>query len=218
MTASGLSNWSFRSIQQATFLDICSRTNYFEHCPFYDGQRSHIFLDLSEWAKNNNIVMSDLPPYSSHILQPWDVGCFGSFKFKFKEFLSFSRPTHNTVTHYDFALSSAKHKLLQFCIIKIQYTVFFFLKPCFYPSKLVMYHNYPIKYISWSSVGNKVLPNSLVNANDEAIVKVYEKQTGQNAQKLRQMRLLGFFFLHENGYRRRESWQCDSKPSFLLCE
>lgn len=58
-----------------------------------------------------------------------------------------------------------------------------------------MYHNYPIKYISWSSEGNKVLPNSLVNANDEAIVKVYEKQTGQNAQKLRKMRLLGFFLL-----------------------
>lgn len=62
-----------------------------------------------------------------------------------------------------------------------------------------MYHNYPIKYISWSSVGNKVLPNSLVNANDEAIVKVYEKQTGQNAQKLRKMRLLGFFFFMKMG-------------------
>lgn len=183
MTASGLSNWSFRSIQQATFLDICSRTNYFEHCPCYDGQRSHIFLDLIEWAKNNNIVMSDLPPYSSHILQPWNVGCFGPFKFKFKEFFVLFPPDpqhSHSLWFLRFRVQS-----ISFCNSALSksnnfYRVFFFKKPCIYPSKLVMYHNYPIKYISWSSVGNKVLPNSLVNANDEAIVKVYEKQTGQD--------------------------------------
>ena len=45
----------------------------------YDGHRSHISLTLAEWAKCKN-VMFILPPYSSHPMQPLDVGVFGPFK------------------------------------------------------------------------------------------------------------------------------------------
>ena len=56
----------------------------------YDGHKSHISLDLIDWAKNNNIVLFVLPPHCSHILQPLDVGCFGAFQLKYnQECLSF---------------------------------------------------------------------------------------------------------------------------------
>jgi hypothetical protein len=46
----------------------------------YDGHRSHISLTLTEWAKLNNIILFVLPPHSSHVTQPLDVGIFGPFK------------------------------------------------------------------------------------------------------------------------------------------
>ena len=46
----------------------------------YDGHRSHISLTLSEWAKQNNMILFVLPPHSSHLTQPLDVGIFGPFK------------------------------------------------------------------------------------------------------------------------------------------
>jgi hypothetical protein len=46
----------------------------------YDGHRSHISLTLTEWAKQHNIILFVLPPHSSHLTQPLDVGIFGPFK------------------------------------------------------------------------------------------------------------------------------------------
>ncbi len=45
----------------------------------YDGHRSHISPFLVDWAKDNHIILFVLPPHTSHILQPMDVGCFGPF-------------------------------------------------------------------------------------------------------------------------------------------
>ena len=42
----------------------------------YDGHRSHIGIDLIEWARENKILFV-LPPHCSHILQPIEIGCFG---------------------------------------------------------------------------------------------------------------------------------------------
>jgi len=46
----------------------------------YDGHRSHISLNIIEWAKAQNIILFVLPPHTSHVLQPLDVGCFGPFQ------------------------------------------------------------------------------------------------------------------------------------------
>ncbi|KAJ8321017.1 hypothetical protein KUTeg_002604 [Tegillarca granosa] len=46
----------------------------------YDGHRSHISLSLIQWARKNNIILFVLPPHTSHLLQPMDVGCFGPFE------------------------------------------------------------------------------------------------------------------------------------------
>ena len=43
----------------------------------YDGHKSHIHPDIISWAKDHNITLFVLPPHTSHILQPLDVGCFG---------------------------------------------------------------------------------------------------------------------------------------------
>jgi hypothetical protein len=50
-----------------------------------DGHRSHISVDLVEWAKQQNIVLFVLPPHTSHILQPMDVECFGPMQLKFDQ-------------------------------------------------------------------------------------------------------------------------------------
>jgi hypothetical protein len=46
----------------------------------YDGHKSHLSLTLTEWAKENNVVLFVLPPHSSHLTQPLDVGVFGPLK------------------------------------------------------------------------------------------------------------------------------------------
>ena len=69
----------------------------------YDGHRSHISLSLIEWAKQNKIILFVLPPHTSHILQPMDVGCFGPFEVLYQaEVKKFTRQKAGTsVTRYD---------------------------------------------------------------------------------------------------------------------
>ncbi|XP_053385176.1 uncharacterized protein LOC128550335 [Mercenaria mercenaria] len=46
----------------------------------YDGHKSHINLNLIDWAKTQNLILFILPAHTSHVLQPLDVGCFGPFE------------------------------------------------------------------------------------------------------------------------------------------
>ena len=46
----------------------------------YDGHRSHISLILTEWARAHHVILFVLPPHTSHLTQPLDVGVFGPFK------------------------------------------------------------------------------------------------------------------------------------------
>lgn len=45
-----------------------------------DGHESHHSDEFEEYCKDNNIITLCMPPHSSHILQPLDVGCFGPLK------------------------------------------------------------------------------------------------------------------------------------------
>lgn len=104
MTASGWSNSEvFSTYMKTQFLKYVQGRNISNTIlALYDGHRSHISLDLIEWAKNNNIVLFVLSPHWFHILQPLDVGCFGTFQLKYnQECLFFFRQTHKTVTRYD---------------------------------------------------------------------------------------------------------------------
>ena len=45
-----------------------------------DGHGSHHSLEFQELCKENNIYTLCMPPHSSHLLQPLDVGCFSPLK------------------------------------------------------------------------------------------------------------------------------------------
>ena len=45
-----------------------------------DGHESHHSDEFEEYCKENNIITLYMPPHSSHILQPLDVGCFSPLK------------------------------------------------------------------------------------------------------------------------------------------
>jgi DDE superfamily endonuclease/Tc5 transposase DNA-binding domain/helix-turn-helix, Psq domain len=45
-----------------------------------DGHESHHSTDFELFCKDNNIITLCMPPHSSHLLQPLDVGCFGPLK------------------------------------------------------------------------------------------------------------------------------------------
>ena len=45
-----------------------------------DGHESHHSTNFELYCKDHDIITLCLPPHSSHILQPLDVGCFGPLK------------------------------------------------------------------------------------------------------------------------------------------
>ncbi|KAF5724953.1 Fot5 transposase [Fusarium mundagurra] len=45
-----------------------------------DGHESHHSTDFEIYCEENNIITLCMPPHSSHLLQPLDVGCFGPLK------------------------------------------------------------------------------------------------------------------------------------------
>jgi hypothetical protein len=45
-----------------------------------DGHGSHINPEFDQYCTDHNIVVVCMPPYSSHLLQPLDVGCFSALK------------------------------------------------------------------------------------------------------------------------------------------
>lgn len=45
-----------------------------------DGHESHNSLQFQQYCKDNKIIPVCMPPHSSHLLQPLDVGCFAPLK------------------------------------------------------------------------------------------------------------------------------------------
>jgi hypothetical protein len=75
----------------------------------YDGHRSHISPSIIDWAMENDIILYVLPPHTSHILQPMDVGCFGPFsKLYSYECSKFQRETGKTVDRYSVSMIACK--------------------------------------------------------------------------------------------------------------
>lgn len=104
MTPSGWSNGEvFKQYLQNHFIKYCQgRSEEDTVLLLYDGHRSHVSVDLIEWARDHNIVLFVLPPHTSHILQPMDVGCFGPLQIKYsQECTKFARLHHRVVTRYD---------------------------------------------------------------------------------------------------------------------
>ena len=81
MNDSGWSNGEILELYLTTYFAAnVSRQNQDPILILLDGHRSHISLTLTDWAKRNNIIIFVLPPHSSHVTQPLDVGVFGPLK------------------------------------------------------------------------------------------------------------------------------------------
>jgi hypothetical protein len=59
-----------------------------------DGHESHHSLEFEELCKENNIYTLCMPPHSSHLLQPLDVGCFSPLK------RAYSREVEALIRHH----------------------------------------------------------------------------------------------------------------------
>jgi hypothetical protein len=59
-----------------------------------DGYESHQSLEFQELCKENNIYTLCMPPHSSHLLQPLDVGCFSPLK------RAYSREVESLIRHH----------------------------------------------------------------------------------------------------------------------
>lgn len=68
-----------------------------------DGHDSHHSTDFEVYCKENNIVTLCMPPHSSHILQPLDVGCFSPLKTAYgKQIEGMMRASITHITKEDF--------------------------------------------------------------------------------------------------------------------
>jgi len=68
-----------------------------------DGHESHQSLEFQELCKENNIYTLCMPPHSSHLLQPLDVGCFSPLKRAYsREIESLIRHQINHITKLEF--------------------------------------------------------------------------------------------------------------------
>jgi hypothetical protein len=68
-----------------------------------DGHESHHSTDFELYCKDNKIITLCMPPHSSHILQPLDVGCFGPLKMAYGRQIEDMMRMHIThITKLDF--------------------------------------------------------------------------------------------------------------------
>jgi hypothetical protein len=76
----------------------------------YDGHKAHMSLTLTDWAKENDVVLFVLPPHSSHLTQPLDVGIFGPMKhFFYSECKLYMHANPGMyITRYEIAKLTAK--------------------------------------------------------------------------------------------------------------
>lgn len=71
-----------------------------------DGHESHDSAEFQEYCKAHNIITLGLPPYSSHLTQPLDVGCFSVLKRVYsRQIETFIKAYINHITKVEFFLA-----------------------------------------------------------------------------------------------------------------
>ena len=71
-----------------------------------DGHESHESAEFQEYCKTHNIITLGLPPHSSHLTQPLDVGCFSVLKRAYGHQLEIFIKAHiNHITKVEFFLA-----------------------------------------------------------------------------------------------------------------
>ena len=80
-----------------------------------DGHESHVSAKFEDYCKKNCIITICLPPHSSHLTQPLDVGCFSALKRAYGrelEGLIKAYVTHITKLEFFIAFKSAHLKAI----------------------------------------------------------------------------------------------------------
>jgi hypothetical protein len=62
-----------------------------------DGHESHDSLPFQQYCKENKIITLYMPPHSSHLLQPLNVGCFAPLKVAYER--QVKHLMRNRITH-----------------------------------------------------------------------------------------------------------------------
>ena len=120
------SGWSNRVIFQSYLEDhFMKHVQSSEDKPvllMYDGHASHVSPYLIQWAREHHIILFVLPPHTSHLLQPLDVGVFGPFKkFYYSECSMFMRQNiGQVITKYNMASIASKAYLKAATPVNIQ--------------------------------------------------------------------------------------------------
>ena len=71
-----------------------------------DGHESHRSAEFEAYCRAHNIITISLPPHSSHLTQPLDVGCFSDLKrFYGYEIDVFVKSHINHITKVEFFLA-----------------------------------------------------------------------------------------------------------------
>ena len=71
-----------------------------------DGHESHELVAFQEYCKSHNIITLGLPPHSSHLTQPLDVGCFSPLKRAYsRQIEGFMKSHINHITKAEFFIA-----------------------------------------------------------------------------------------------------------------
>ncbi|XP_060573021.1 uncharacterized protein LOC132730954 [Ruditapes philippinarum] len=83
----------------------------------FDGHKSHVQLSLVDWAREKNIILFVLPPHTSHITQPLDVGVFGPLKSMYYRECQLYLQKHpgQKITKYEVSKLTSKPYLKALC-------------------------------------------------------------------------------------------------------
>ncbi|CAC5406516.1 unnamed protein product [Mytilus coruscus] len=100
---SGWSNTNiFRQYLTDYFLKYVPGRNNDNILLLLDGHKSHVAVDIIEWAQQHHIIIHVLPAHTSHILQPLDVGCYGPLQRIYdNECHKTMRQNSSVITRYD---------------------------------------------------------------------------------------------------------------------
>lgn len=104
VTESGWSNSQvFRTYLQEHFLKFAPQRQPGQYMLLLlDGHKSHVSVDLVEWAKSKDIIIFILRAHTSHIIQTLDVACYGPLQKIYNNMChKFTRSTAGPISRYD---------------------------------------------------------------------------------------------------------------------
>lgn len=72
----------------------------------FDGHESHVSAAFNRYCTDHNIITPSMPPHSSHLLQPLDVGCFSPLKRAYsRQIEAFMKSHINHLTKVEFFIA-----------------------------------------------------------------------------------------------------------------